>query len=326
MVQKYRLEKIQQGSKWDSFVSASPNGTIFSYTDYVNAINAKCAFYYCFKGQEVRGAVAVVENSVGDGTVLHDFIIYNGVMFAPPANRQNRAQQQSEQFRVCAAIAEQLPYIYKKIIFSLHPTVQDIRAFQWVNYGTSGPKYHFDLKYTSYVNISDFRNAGKLEEINLYLNASSARRQEIRYAIKKDVKTVEEFSSKKFIEFYYMTMHRQSIQINISILEELRILLDALYRNKLGRMFVSYDSSGRPGSMAFFGIDSKRAYYLFGANDPEMRSSHTGTSILWDAFRILSRYNIDEVDLEGVNSPERGWFKLSYGGSICPYFHIFMDQ
>jgi hypothetical protein len=29
-----------------------------------------------------------------------------------------------------------------------------------------------------------------------------------------------------------------------------------------------------------------------------------------------------EVDLEGVNSPHRGWFKLSFGGTLESYWQV----
>ena len=68
--------------------------------------------------------------------------------------------------------------------------------------------------------------------------------------------------------------------------------------------------------------DNKRAYYIFGANDPAKRDGHSGTNVLWDAFYDLSKLGINEVDVEGVNSPHRGWFKLSFGGNIIPYYEM----
>ena len=62
-------------------------------------------------------------------------------------------------------------------------------------------------------------------------------------------------------------------------------------------MFGSFTADKELGSMAFFGIDNKRAYYLFGANDPELRDTHTGTAVLWDAFKILNQSGIKEVDI-----------------------------
>ena len=97
-------------------------------------------------------------------------------------------------------------------------------------------------------------------------------------------------------------------------------LLHTLLSNKSGVMIQSSDAEGRVGSMAIFLLDQRRAYYLFGANDPKMRSQHTGTAVLWDSFYLLADLGFLEVDLEGINSPNRGWFKLSFGGSCVPYY------
>ena len=78
--------------------------------------------------------------------------------------------------------------------------------------------------------------------------------------------------------------------------------------------------------MAAFAIDKKRAYYIFGANSPVARESQTGTMVLWDGFEILRRLGVKYVDLEGVNSPKRGYFKLSFGGELCPYYIISLDK
>ena len=117
-------------------------------------------------------------------------------------------------------------------------------------------------------------------------------------------------------------MLRQGIETNEKSIMEMKNLLKRLNETKKGRMFMSYTIDGSIGSMAFFLVEPKKAYLLFLANNPVMRNTQTGTMVLWDAFSILSRSNIQEIDLEGVNSPKRGWFKLSFGGNIKPYFHI----
>ena len=40
------------------------------------------------------------------------------------------------------------------------------------------------------------------------------------------------------------------------------------------------------------------------------------------SFYHLNEIGIKTVDLEGVNSPNRGWFKLSFGGNIIPYYEL----
>ena len=44
--------------------------------------------------------------------------------------------------------------------------------------------------------------------------------------------------------------------------------------------------------------------------------------VLWDGFELLRLSGVSEIDLEGMNSPSRGYFKLSFGGDIIPYYHL----
>ena len=129
-----------------------------------------------------------------------------------------------------------------------------------------------------------------------------------------------------FLDFYRMTMERQGMETDQIRLDEMKSIITALCKNNLGRMFGSFTSDEELGSMAFFGMDNKRAYYLFGANDPKLRDTQTGTAVLWDTFKMLNQSGFDEVDMEGVNSPDRGWFKLSFGGDLRQYYRITFDK
>lgn len=322
MSRPYRLERTESDSSWDEFVRSSPNGTVFSLSEYLKSIDQKHAVYYCCKKQEIRAAVAVMESDDGKSAVLHDFVIYNGLMYAPPAHKQNRAQVHSEQFKISECVAAELAEVYENVNISLHPSIVDIRPFLWHNYGSDLPKYYPDIRYTSHVDISDFARAQKPEDVALFSEFSSARRQEVRYAIKKGIITEERFNADMFVEFYAMTMERQSESVEQKVLKQMKNLISNLYLKNMGTMFIAATANGDVGSMAFFCFDSKQAYYLFGANDPQLRDEHTGSAVIWDAFHALSKAEIKDVDLEGVNSPQRGWFKLSFGGDIRPYYQM----
>jgi len=205
---------------------------------------------------------------------------------------------------------------------SLHPSIIDIRPILWVNYGTNKSKYSVNLRYTSYLDISEFKKVKKDDELKVYHNMSTARRQEIRYARKNGYYTVISKDSNKFIEFYKLTFERQNLKVSEKKLKIMKDLIDDLIELNVAKLYASYDNNENLGSMAFLGWDNKRAYFIFGASEPSKRKGHYGTIVLWDAFYDLSKIGINEIDLEGINSPYRGWFKLSFGGSIIPYFEV----
>lgn len=322
MEKTYRLEEARPDAQWDKFVAVSANGTIFSNSVYLTSCTENHRLYYCFKGGELRAGIALIEDETGKSAVLDDLIIYNGIIYNRPTHRQNSSQKLSEKFKLQEFIATRLTRLYQNVEMRLDPSIVDIRPILWVNYGLKKPAYIPDIRYTAYMDISDFRTAGRLEDISSYNNASTSRRQQIRYSAKKGYTTRISSDTGQLIHFYKKTMDRQGKKVDTLFLLKMERLAGNLLSNKMATIYVSYDDNGEPGSMALMGWDAKRAYYLFGANDPEKRSGHCGTAVLWDAFDDLSKKGMDEVDLEGVNSPHRGWFKLSFGGNILPYFSV----
>ena len=72
----------------------------------------------------------------------------------------------------------------------------------------------------------------------------------------------------------------------------------------------------------FFAHDMKMAYYLYGCPLSEKVENYLGSITFWEAFVELSNKGIDLIDMEGINSPNRGWFKQSFGGTIKQYYNI----
>lgn len=323
MAKNYRLEPAELGPAWDAFVAASDEGTVFSASDYLANTGCRLGLYYCYNADELRAAVAVVESFDGASAVQDDLVIYGGLFFGAPMNGQNRSQRLSEHFDLATFISEALASRYRDVSFALSPSVVDVRPFLWHNYGQDLDQYKVDVRYTSSLDIADFAQAEKLDDIAAYGAASVARRQQVRYARRDGVVTEPSEDVGAFIDFYRMTMARQGETVEAEKLDQMAGLVTGLINVGMARMFVSRTREGTPGSIAVYTFDNKRAYYLFGANDPVLRNSPTGTAVLWDAFYSLSKEGIAQIDLEGVNSPRRGWFKLSFGGDLQPYYQIY---
>ena len=326
MAKSYRLEPTVLSPEWDAFVAASEDGTVFSTSAYLSSTGCRLGLYHCYNANELRAVVAIVENSDGTSAVLDDLVIYGGPLFGPTTNGQNRSQQISERFELATFIADALASRYQDISFALAPSVIDIRPFLWHNYGQAQDQYAADVRYTSYLEIADFALARKLEGIAAFGAASSARRQQVRYAHRDGVVTELFDNVNTFIDFYRKMMERQSEAVESARLDQMASLLTALVSAGLARMFASRTQEGTLGSIAVYAFDHRRAYYLFGANDPALRDSPVGTAVLWDAFTTLAKEGVTQIDLEGVNSPRRGWFKLSFGGELLPYYRIVLTR
>jgi hypothetical protein len=318
----YALEPARLDHAWNAFVEASAEGSVFCRAEFLDAIDGRSAAWYVLKNGTPKAAVTVIEDDDGRSCRRHDLVIYNGILMAPAAPRQNRAQEHSERFRVCCFVARELTRMYHRVAFSAAPPLADLRPFLWHNYGSDGPKFHADVRYTSLLGLDPPDWDGGIETSRVYAGANKSRRQEIRYGLDQDVTTRQAFEPDLFVRLYRQTFERQDLTVPEAALAELERVVRRLHDAGLGRMFVSHDGAGDAGSVAVFAVDEKRAYYLYGANDAALRAGRTGTMVLWHAFGRLAGDGVAEVDLEGVNSPKRGYFKLSFGGSVTPYYHL----
>ena len=78
----------------------------------------------------------------------------------------------------------------------------------------------------------------------------------------------------------------------------------------------------------FFSIGSSKyqSIYLFGGRLTDDKDDYSLTYGMITSFINLKKLGVSYVDLEGINSPNRGFNKLGYGGSIFPYYTIQMNN
>lgn len=319
---KYRFERATADDAWDGFVESAAQGTVFASSAFLNAVPFTPGLWLCLKKNQIVGGVAVIEE--GGDAVLAPHVIHGGIMFTPAPPEQNRAQVTSEQFRVTSAIIRHLAETYRNVAFSNAPGVTDLRPVQWHNYGADGPHFEIGLRYTSILPLTP--GGDDPETCPIYLGCNKSRRQEIRYGIEHGISVVRSTDPGPFLELYQQTFERQGLVVDAAELALLRSVADGLLAAGRLEIFEAHEADGTLGSAVLVGRDSKRAYYLYGANNPALRTGHCGTMALYRAFTDLATRGVTEVDLEGINSPKRGYFKLSFGGDVRPYTRVSLTR
>jgi lipid II:glycine glycyltransferase (peptidoglycan interpeptide bridge formation enzyme) len=69
-------------------------------------------------------------------------------------------------------------------------------------------------------------------------------------------------------------------------------------------------------------FDERCTYGLIGGNDPDARESGSGTMLLFECIRRGQHRGSEWIDLCGVNSPQRGDFKVSFNAEVQPYIEV----
>lgn len=321
---KFEIKLINDKNTIDEFVRNSPQGTIFSETIYLDACGRKYEVLGVFKGVHVKAVFVVILTDDALGCELDDLIIYGGILFKDdPVHKPVKAL--SERFQITELVIEYLDARFKKIELAFAPQFEDLRPFLWHNYHSKDVsiKFKMDLRYTSYIDISSLASDENEENTENFKNLDTLRKRNIREARKDGAVVKIESEIDVFIKFYSDLIEQQGEMVDQIKLNQMRTLIQALLDQKRAIFVTAYNPLGQIIYLTIFCFDSNRAYYLFGAGNPQATERYKGTICFWDAFRFLVKdYGVYSVDMEGVNSPQRGKFKLSFGGILTPYYQV----
>ena len=319
---KYKLEKVYDLEEWDQFVGDSPQGTIFSYSGYLKLAVDDWGLYWIKKGDQIKAGLSLVINPQKNDIIIDDLVIHNGLMFSKD-REQKETKARLARFEITEFVIEWMSEKFNNIELSLSPQTEDMRPYLWHNYHSPevSEKFALDLRYTSYFDISDI-NKGKEEETNIFRGLETLRQRNIREARRDGSQTVATGDGTMFVQYYALMMQEKNEPQDSDKLNRLKRLIDGLVEDQKAIVYLTKNKEGKNIYISVFGWDNKRAYYLFGAPVEGANERYKGTISFWDAYHDLAERGINIVDLEGVNSPQRGWFKLSFGGELMPYYQV----
>lgn len=325
---KYSALAAVDHDEWNQLVESSREGTLYSRADYLASVGRAFRLILVRKGDQAKAGIALLESQDGQACVLDPLVIYNGLFFVPDPT-VNPTAARLERFEITKFVVQWLTTQYGAVHLRLSPFFEDLRPFLWHAWGAVDERKKFTtcLRYTSFLDISELADAGTNEQTQLFRWLEPLRRRNLREAWKLKASLDSIADVPTFLRFYMATLNHQGVSIQPEFLARLDALLRQLLDQQLAEMFLARDQSGKPLYAVVFGFDSKRAYYLFGAGDPSSADRYKGTFAFWETFRLLAtRRRIRELDLEGVNSPRRGWFKLSFGGNLVPYHSVHLES
>ncbi len=299
---------------WDAFVAASPQGNIFSHSRYLKSLGVQytCHFVKKSTNGEALAGVAVIENGNAMNAAPFTFTPYLGILFGQATGQPNYKRVTNE-FVLTEFLIQRLIARYGNFNMALSHTFADLRPFLWHNYHeVDAPHFVVRNRYTAILDLHYF-------QIDEYLKTIRAvRRQEF----KKTTTTISETTDVPlFLELYQKTFKRQGIDVNKQQIELVKNIVSASLENRYGRLSMAATSEGI-ASMSLFIYDSCSAYYLFGANDPDLRNSGASTALMVDNIRAMAELGLSQLDFVGVNSPNRGDFKLSFNPRLTAYNEV----
>jgi len=320
-MRKFEIELANDYQEWYEQASPHSTFTIFSDPVFLSTLPETKVYGYIKKGNEKFAYFAITlrnNKCFRPGFVIHNGLIISNFVFSQKIEKTNEIV-----FRLNEVFAEYLDREYSSIDLALHPYIRDIRPYLWLNYHSprEEDKCKVYVRYTSYLTISDLRERNEFDS-KVFKGLAKGRRYDIKKARKYNAKTILSKNINLFLDFYYRMMLSQGIQVKDTAINTLERIISTLISEGKAQLFVTYFQE-KPIYATVWGWDKHRAYYLYGAGDPEIIIDFKGTICCWDAILWLAKEKrIKKVDFEGVNSPYRGFFKLSFGGELLNYYWI----
>lgn len=314
MNKKYLISRPKNLENWEKFEVNSPQSSIFSSIDSIKSFKKETDLFEVRKGDEIKSLVYLY--SEDKKNILSEPHIYSGILFGPKNNQKN-CRYIAEKFNLTEIIIEKILLKYSKVEINLHYNFDDIRPFQWLNYhNPDKPKFEINNRFTSIINVKN-----KTRE-EIFENLDDVKQRDIKKCENnKDIKFNYEQDLKILKKLYLQTMEKSKVHISKKKFDKQLLFLEKIHKSKkafqtnvLLKNKVVYSN--------FFSLHNNTACYLYGAGDYKIKNRLAGTYCAWKSIERCIGENIDTIDLEGVNSPNRGSFKITFGGYLKNYYNI----
>lgn len=308
----YKLDLVTDDALWDLYLNSSEQSSIFLASRYLKSVGLdKNRAILTRDGIPKLGALISGEKD----SWKYLYATYQGLFFIE--TYQDNYSGDISRIRDLSAFVELAHQESNFMYYSLHPTIRDIRAFDWHAYDNQKT---LNMKISAqYTGILDLRLYENYENYLNYIRPS--RRQEMKKSEQMKY-VIRAFSNLQiFYEIYSETISRNGLEFTDLMKMQMKSIIDNALKLEYGELkglFLDDELI----SAVFILRDSNSFYYQFGATKEAYREKKGSTILLLDTIRNAFSLGISQVDFCGMNSPKRGEFKATFNARPNLYFQI----
>ena len=315
---KYKIKKISNQNEVEDIylkiIKYSPQKNRFCSKEILKFFFEDLDMYTVSKNDQIKSFVYLIKDN--DNKVMSEPFIYSGIINHPKL-LMNNSRYNNEVFKINDLIVKEILTSYKCINFNLPLEFLDTRPFLWYNYGYHDRKrFQVTPCYTSIINI-------EAKEKNLIFNGiDDVKRRDIRKVINDDKYQVSNKINLDLIQnFYIETMKKNKGTFNYSAFKKIFKFIETQSKEDKIIQSTTYYLEKPIYSVLFLNDDSSSCY-LYGSGDINTKNRYAGSLSLWKAIEQSIEKKLSYIDLEGINSPFRGEYKLNFGGNVQVYFNV----
>lgn len=293
--------------EYDEFVDASPQGTIFHKSWWLDATcPGEWDFVTVRKGTKPQAIVTFrkVRRWGGDRILPAQLTNFSGVLLSPAEGKSVSVHDRD--MEKVSELLELLPPC-DQILLQTHYSFTNWLPFYWRGFSCS-PQYSYVLDF-----------ADKSIEM-IWEDFKKNIRTEIRKAEKQQLSVRTDLGISKFIETVNKSFVRQHLPFPYDV--ELLTRVDAACeQHGVRNIYFAVDAQERVHAAIYLVWDKNSAYYIMGGGDPELRNSGAHAMLMWRAMNDVYG-SVKTFDFSGSMTKQIEAFVSAFGTSQRQYFSI----
>jgi hypothetical protein len=255
---------------WNTLVEASPQGSVFCRSWWLNAVGST-RILGCFRGRDLVAGVPLHERKRFGLTLctMPKLTTWGPVLERPAGNSVKAASREMEILRLLADHLSRKPFVLQKF----HPTLGNWLPFYWKGF----------VQRSRCTNVIEH-----LTDLNsIWAGMADNIRREIRKAERRGISVFPCSVDELYTSCSQMFQRRREYPAYSK--EYLARLVNAARENASGECFAARDADGRTHAALFLVWDKKEAYYLTGGSEPALRTSGATSLLTWHALQFSAR-------------------------------------
>lgn len=293
-------EPVRQA--WADLVTHSAQRTPFSTPAYAEALQETLGLAYrlagVYEGETLAAGVLLYERPLG---LYRRALVPPLTPYTPVLLREGLREADVHARRSpLDALASLLAGRYHYAALHLHPSLTDVRAFQWAGW-TVRPLFTYRQALTG--------------EAGLRRSAS----RNVRRLARNDRWHVAEAPDalEAFLRLGNASFGRQRRALPVPA-ERLRRLTARLVASGMARLFTAEHREEGVGGALVVLRDGETAYDWFVGSHP----GPARTRLTYDVLTVLHAEGVRCYDFGGANTPPFAEFKRRFGGALTPYYRV----
>lgn len=297
---------IQDYDNWNDFVDNSPQGSIFSYSWYLDALQCSYKILVALEKDEILAGIVLPKNEINtySNPMLDKYL---GVLYKNYDKLSHRVIE--KQYKISEQISNHIRK-YKSFDYYFHPEFKNWISFYWNGFAQQ-------TRYTYRINLDQ-------TEEDIYSKFHLNIKRNIKHALKNDIMIKENINTSHLFNIINKTFLRQGSKAPFNKSRFETFITELANKNKFVS-FGAYDRNNNLLSVAGLVYDNKASYLLLNGIDIDKQVRGANALMIFETIKYFQG-KVQWYDFEGSMLKGVEQFYRRFGGELTPYYRIWNDN